>query len=315
MKPITIFLLAASALAFISKDSKQLLGKHEERANTVAFNQSGELLASGSHDNKISVWDVKQKQLKHTFFAHSVGIADLVFTKDDKYLVSAGLDSEIRVWNTENWKREKALTAHSSQVLSLAISDNGKYLFSGGDDRKIVVWELPDFKKVKEWEAHDERVLSLDVSANNKYLVSTGGNRTVESSGNLKVWRLEDWSIAFEMEEETYAIEDASLSSGGTLVLYAGNFSDAYYYRWTDKKVATKVKATNFGINGVALNGTMAYLGSSYDGKLSQWNMKTKELKEVTGHGKDILGLAISSDGSKIATCGMNGKVILWKAD
>lgn len=303
------------ASAFITADSKNLLGRHDERAYTVAFNPEGTLLASGSNDNSIKIWDVQAKSLKHSFIAHSVGVKDLVFTIDGQQLVSAGLDGEIRVWNTANWKREKALTDHTSQVLALATSPDGKYLYSGSDDKKIIVWELPDFKKVTSFTAHSDRVLSLNVSGNGKYLVSTGGDRTVKGTGNLKVWKTSDWSLAFEMEEETYAIQDAALSSGGTLVLYAGNFSEAVYYKWPDNKVAAKKRITDYGINSVVLNGATAYLGTSYNGKLVEWSMKTGELKELQGHKKDINNLALSQDKAKIASCGTNGNVVLWKTN
>lgn len=316
MKPLYFLpILCVLASAFISGDSKKELGKHDERAYTVAFNSDGSLLASGSNDNAIKIWDVKGKSLKHSFIAHSVGVKDVLFTKDDKQLISAGLDSEIRIWNTKTWKREKALTGHSSQVLTLALSPNGKYLFSGSDDKKIIVWELPDFKKVHEFEAHSDRVLSLNVSGNSKYLVSTGGDLLTKKAGNLKVWSIEDWKLVYEMEEESYAIRDAALSSGGTLVLYAGNFSDAVYMKWTDGKIAAKKKITDFGVNTLALNGTTAYLGTSYNGKVLEWRMKTNELKEVNGHEKDINSIAITNDKTRLASCGINGSVMLWRLD
>lgn len=306
-------ILCLLCLAFISGDSKKMLGKHEERAHTVCFNPDGSLLASGSNDNAIKIWDTKSKSLKHSFIAHSVGVKDLIFTKDGSQLISAGLDGEIRIWNTNNWKREKALTDHSSQVLTLELSPDGKFLYSGSDDQKIMVWELPSYKKVTEFTAHSDRVISLNASSNGKYLASTGGDLVTKGTGNLKIWRTADWSLAYEMEEESYAVQDVALSSGGTLVLYAGNFSEAVYMKWTDGKIAAKKKISDFGVNSVALDGTTAYLGTSYNGKMVRWNMKTGELKEVQGHRKDINRIVLSSDKKQLASCGTNGAVMLWK--
>lgn len=307
------YLLVGLALTFGFKPEKAftVLGKHTEMAYAVCFSPDGSMVASGSNDNHVMIWDTKSKAVIKDFVAHSVGVKDLKFTPDGLHLVTAGLDKLIRVWSTKNWKREKELSGHSNQVMSIAISPDGRYLFSGGDDKKIVVWNCETFEKERELDGHFDRVLSLNVSPNGKYLASTGGDRTIQSTGNMKIWRIEDGSLAFNLEEESYAIQDVAFSKGGTFVLYAGNFPDAVYLKWTENKVAAKSKVSDYGINSIELNGLQAYLGSTFNGSLVKWKIGG-EKNEIKAHNSDINAICLSNDKSKVVSAGTDGKVILW---
>src|SRR5438270_7810380 len=71
---------------------------HTNAVNTVAFSSDGRLLASGSADNTIIVWDVSRGNellvLNAGSYVHSV-----VFSPDGSRLVSADGDSKVKVWD------------------------------------------------------------------------------------------------------------------------------------------------------------------------------------------------------------------------
>ncbi|MGB0429302.1 MAG: WD40 repeat domain-containing protein, partial [Bacteroidia bacterium] len=216
------------------------------------------------------------------------------------------------VWDTKNWKLKKVLNEHNKQVLAIAIAPDGKTLYSGGDDKKIIVWSLESFKKTGELQGHFDRVLSLNISKNGKYMASTGGDRLVKSPGNLKIWNLETQKLEFNLETETNAIQDAALSSKGTLVLYAGNFSDAILMKWQVNKIAAKKKITEFGINSVVLHGLQTYLASTYSGDIISWKIGG-ESSVIDSHEKDAVSVSLSPNKSWLVTGGADGKVKLVK--
>ncbi|MFY0674894.1 MAG: WD40 repeat domain-containing protein [Bacteroidia bacterium] len=296
--------------AFKGDKNKIQLGEHSEIGNVVCYSSLTEWIASGSNDNKIMVWNASKHKLEKEWIAHSVGVKDLVFTPNSEYLISAGLDNLIKVWETKTWKLKHTLKGHSQQVLALAVSPDGKTLYSAGDDKDIIVWNLESFKKADVLGTHFDRVLSLNISKNGKYLVSTSGDRTTKAPGNLKVWNLEDKKLAYNLEEETYAINDASLSSKGTLVLYGGNFSDAIVLKWTENKVAARKKITDFGINSLVLDGLQCYFATSFNGEIVSWKIGN-ELKVLNQHKKDANSISISPAKNYLVSTGTNGKVLL----
>lgn len=298
--------------AFKGDKNKIELGSHNEIGNVVCYSSLSEWIASGSNDNKIMVWNAPKQKLEKEWVAHSVGVKDLLFTPNGEYLISAGLDNLIKVWETKSWKLKQTLKDHSQQVLALAISPDGKTLYTAGDDKKIVFWNLETFEKKGVLGTHFDRILSLNISKNGKYLASTSGDRTTKAPGNLKVWNLESGKLAYNLEEETYAINDAALSSKGTLVLYGGNFSDAVVLKWTEDKVAARKRITDFGINSVALDGLQCYLGTSFNGEIVSWKIGG-ETKVLNQHKHDVNYLALSPAKNFLASTGTSGKIMLTK--
>lgn len=291
-----------------------MLGKHGEMVNAVSFSPVGKVLVSGGNDNKIFVWNLHDKSEVTSFHAHSIGVSCLAFTPDGAYLISAGLDNQIKVWDTKTWKQTQALEGHTHEVKALAVSPNGQYLFSGGKDKLIRIWNLADYTQVRTLDGHFDHVLSLTVSANGKYLASTGGDRVSKSPGNLKIWDLESWELAYNLSTETYAVQCARLNASGTMVLYAGNFSDAILLKWGEEKTVATAKITQFGVNSIALNGLQAYFGCTYDGKIVSWKIGG-DIVEWPTHESDINTVDILPSHGWLASGGVDGRVILRPLD
>jgi WD40 repeat protein len=71
---------------------------HSDSIQCVAFDQNG-LLASGSRDNTIMLWNTKTKQLLNTLEGHTGPVSCVAFDKNG-LLASGSLDNTIKLWNT-----------------------------------------------------------------------------------------------------------------------------------------------------------------------------------------------------------------------
>jgi WD40 repeat protein len=71
----------------------QTLESHSHWVWSVAFSQDGQLLASGSEDKTIKLWDPTTGALKHTLEGHSDPILSVAFSQDGQLLAS-GSDDE-----------------------------------------------------------------------------------------------------------------------------------------------------------------------------------------------------------------------------
>jgi U3 small nucleolar RNA-associated protein 13 len=77
---------------------------HEAPVLTMAFDATSTLVATGSADSTIKVWDVDRGHATHSFKGHSGVISALAFFNSKKgknriLLASASDDCKVRVWD------------------------------------------------------------------------------------------------------------------------------------------------------------------------------------------------------------------------
>ena len=79
-------------------DPLWILKGHAGTVTSVAFSPSGKILASGSVDQRIRLWDLTTGQHLHTFSNHTSKISAVAFARDD-VLASGGSDGTVFIWD------------------------------------------------------------------------------------------------------------------------------------------------------------------------------------------------------------------------
>ena len=71
---------------------------HTSRVLSVAFSPDGKVLASGSADNSVRLWDVaSHREIGSPLTGHTDAVNSVAFSADGKTLASSG-DKSIRLW-------------------------------------------------------------------------------------------------------------------------------------------------------------------------------------------------------------------------
>jgi WD40 repeat protein len=68
---------------------------------SVAFSPDSTLLASGSWDKTIKLWQVADGQELATFYGHAGGINQVTFSPDGTLLASGSYDRTIKLWHLD----------------------------------------------------------------------------------------------------------------------------------------------------------------------------------------------------------------------
>jgi WD40 repeat protein len=72
---------------------------HTRIVLAVAFSPNGQILATGSDDNSIKLWDVNTSKLISTHLGESWSVPGLAFTADSGTLISCSWDKTIKLWS------------------------------------------------------------------------------------------------------------------------------------------------------------------------------------------------------------------------
>ncbi len=99
---------------------------------------NNDILASGSKDKTIKLWDMGLGICVITLIGHRDFVFDLDLT-DDGRLISCSFDKTIKIWNIETGENTKTLNGHDGEVSSV-INYQDDMIISGDAKGDIKIW-------------------------------------------------------------------------------------------------------------------------------------------------------------------------------
>ncbi|KAM0259857.1 hypothetical protein ACHAQJ_003101 [Trichoderma viride] len=146
---------------------------HENGVTCLQFDHN--ILATGSYDTTIKIWNVETGECIRTLRGHTSTIRTLQF--DDAKLISGSFDKTIKIWNWHTGECISTLQGHTDGVLSIHF--DGCKLASGSIDKTVKIFSF-DTKQTWTLRGHTDWVNHVRIDSASRTVFSASDDLTVK---------------------------------------------------------------------------------------------------------------------------------------
>ncbi len=291
----------------ILQKRKIILQGHQGAVTSVKFSPNQEFLASAGVDGKVIIWNLSGKKITE-WQTEQKSVNSIIFHPADKYLATAGSNGTVKIWSLlEKSLGEKLYVLEISQteVNSISFSADGKYLATAGINIPVQIWNLSSSPiNISSDKILDDNGLirSVRFSPNSNFLATLDGKSTVRlwnlSEKKFKTLDVEAISMNFSINKPQKLLTATSNGVVELWQIHTGKLVNNFQSLHLDTKLV------NFSPDGELI----ATVG--IDSIVRLWNLSGRQISQFE-FSENVIEIAFSSDGKKIAVADSNGQIWL----
>ncbi len=318
--------------------------RHSAGILALAFSPDGKILATGSHDRSLRLWEVRTGREIRRLPQIKGPVWTVAFSPDGRLLTASGWQNTIHLWEAATGKEVRRVPGRMTSAMSLSFSPDGKSLASVMSDRTVKLWDvgtgklrhaladpqdalgwaafLPNGKTLLTCSERGVEICYWDVASGQRLdrqepevgrgypvALTPDGKSLLTVSAGLT----ERWDLATGKPTGTYKGTHPALTPDGKMLT---TFHEAQLRLW-DLASGKEVRRFPVGRDTAcaavfAPDGkTLALTGQA----VHFWDVSTG--KQILPFGDDpgpIVGLALSADGTTAVSVSDSGTVFLWEA-
>ncbi|MCX2953651.1 hypothetical protein [Lentzea sp. NEAU-D7] len=278
--------------------AQQVHQDHRGPVLAVALNSDGGALASGGADSQV----VLRAGAEPSFLRrHTAGIRSVGFGPDGRMLMSAADDGSVRWWSVPGGGWLTGLISRTGAFFAAGLSPDGTKLAAGGDD-SVSVWQvaLPAFT------GHAAPPFGVTAAADGR--IATGG-----ADRSIRVWDPSGTLITELAAPAT--VKSVAFHPGGTLVS-AGEDGDVTAWDLDSRKPVRTIAEHDGPVTSLALAGNVvASGGADRTIRLVDPASAAPPRTFPVAHTAAVEALALSPDGTVLASGGNDGRIVLWDVE
>jgi WD40 repeat protein/serine/threonine protein kinase len=322
-------------------DLKTVLYGHTNNVFCLAWSPKGAVLASASEDKTALLWSVGSGEKPKLLGKHENHVSAVAWSPDSQTLATVGRGMPLRLWNLESgesleldepqgynrfanwllsWSSDGNVIAMGDPALiwrrngkqwfpsgkldhghfEISLSSDGKTIASGGQFGMVLVEETLTGAKIIQ-SAAEQQSWPLALAAKSETSEIAIGYH----DGHATVFNVAKSAVTnrFDVEGEPRSV---AWSPDGTRIACVTPLSIRMWD--TTKKTRQGPDITGFEFFSLAWPREEVMVTGSMDGIGRIWQLPERKVtRELKGHEKGAIAVAVAKDGETLATCGWEG--------
>ncbi|XP_045767552.1 protein FAN-like [Maniola jurtina] len=232
------------------------------------------IVAVGSWDNEIYLYDVEYGRVVESFRAHDDSVNCLKWLPKERLLVSGGWDGVVRVWGSvgrvgQALRGLKAEFDHDGKISTVAYRYRRHLLdiIAGTSDGEVFIWDYSTKELINKIAVHSSPVNGVCLLCEDRIV-------TVSDSGELNVT---DLTVLNSVYKKQVSSTITSLCCDGASVLWLGGAGSLLQWNMTAVAQLSELKAHDDLIWSIHLDSTSKTLITASDDKsIKVWQLTQK---------------------------------------
>ena len=319
----------------------------------TAFRSDGRYLATASSDRTVKIWDITTEQEFRELVPKDGFLRQMNFSHDSKSLAasgsvtSRGQQTTARIWDLAERQSAYVVKGHTEGVTSTAFTPDGRYLITGSADRTVKIWLLESGKNIATLTGHTDAVTTVTSSPDGVWIASGSTDKTAriwqKESLNLDTAALVPAMNSFLPKALTAAlparVEHAPKltlsghSSGITSIAFdpnsrwlavGGHDGSIRVTSVADGKELLALTVTPGPVTSLSFDRDGRHLAASVGNihpavweiaETANGSLMASSARFFRGHSYEVLSVAFSADGRRLASANIDDAVRLWDVE
>jgi len=287
------------------------VGGHRAAVTSLAFSADGRVLASGSRDRTVRVWNTPGGREASAPLDAKAGVVAIALVPNRSVVAATLDDRRLVLWDYGLQRQVIHFDSPDrSRLKAVAVSSDGRWVAAGGASRRIYVWQIDRGTLAGELKNTAGRIESLAFTPDGSGIVCG------THQGSLELFDRAGGSARWSMRTALRRIVALVVPPRGTGVV--GGAADGTIGFWDLKDGRESRHVTPEGGRpaslAVAPDGALLIAGLT-SGKARLTEAGTdREVAVLEGHPGPVTAAALPGTGKSAATGAADGSVRLWLA-